>query len=155
MTVNLHEYTEASLMSLTAAASTMFLITNFLMALSLGTHRAQFVHLTAFTWPRPCLARPPLRRLRVWKQKSPNTETTCFVTATDSDACTSSHLANFAFIYTESSADIQRTTTFVCILCNLSQFFVSFVDIFIKYLPTMFLTSESVNEERRKRTFST
>lgn len=35
--------TLASEMSLTAAASTMFLMTNFLMALSLGTQRAQLV----------------------------------------------------------------------------------------------------------------
>lgn len=61
----LHVYTEASVMSLTAAASTMFLITNFLIALSLGTHLAQLVQRTGFTWPRPCLARPPLRLLQV------------------------------------------------------------------------------------------
>lgn len=56
-------------MSLTAAASTMLRMTNFLIALSLGTQRAQFVHLTGFTCPRPCLARPPLRLLHVYKEK--------------------------------------------------------------------------------------
>ena len=45
-------------MSLTAAASTMFRMTNFLMALSLGTHRAQLVQRIGCTWPRPFLARP-------------------------------------------------------------------------------------------------
>ena len=50
--------TLASDMSLTAAASTMFRMTNFLMALSLGTHRAQFVQRMGCTWPRPFLARP-------------------------------------------------------------------------------------------------
>lgn len=50
--------TLASEMSLTAAASTMFRITNFLMALSLGTHRAQLVQRIGCTWPRPFLARP-------------------------------------------------------------------------------------------------
>lgn len=42
-------YTDASVISLTPAASTMFLTTNFLMALSFGTQRAQFVHLTGLT----------------------------------------------------------------------------------------------------------
>lgn len=50
--------TLASEMSLTAAASTMFRITNFLMALSLGTQRAQLVQRMGCTWPRPFLARP-------------------------------------------------------------------------------------------------
>ena len=50
--------TLASEMSLTAAASTMFRMTNFLMALSLGTHRAQLVQRIGCTWPRPFLARP-------------------------------------------------------------------------------------------------
>lgn len=45
-------------MSLTAAASTIFLMTNFLMALSLGTQRAQFVQRMGWTCPRPFLARP-------------------------------------------------------------------------------------------------
>ncbi|XP_006899602.1 PREDICTED: CD160 antigen [Elephantulus edwardii] len=45
-------------MSLTATASTIFRITNFLIALSLGTHRAQFVQRIGCTWPRPFLARP-------------------------------------------------------------------------------------------------
>ena len=40
-----HSYTETSAISLTAAASTILRITNFLMALSLGVHLAQFVHL--------------------------------------------------------------------------------------------------------------
>lgn len=46
---NLRPYTEASVISLTAAASTMLRITNFLIALSFGTHLAQLVHLTGFT----------------------------------------------------------------------------------------------------------
>lgn len=50
--------TLASEMSLTAAASTMFLMTNFLMALSLGTQRAQLVQRMGCTCPRPFLARP-------------------------------------------------------------------------------------------------
>lgn len=45
----------------------MLRITNFLMALSLGTHRAQLVQRTGLTWPLPCLERPPLRRLQVCK----------------------------------------------------------------------------------------
>lgn len=48
-------------MSRTAAASTMLRMTNFLIALSFGTQRAQLVQRTAFTWPRLCLQRPPLR----------------------------------------------------------------------------------------------
>lgn len=55
---NLQSKTLASEMSLTAAASTMFLMTNFLMALSLGTQRAQLVQRMGCTWPRPFLARP-------------------------------------------------------------------------------------------------
>merc|ERR550532_208815 len=51
-------YTLASEMSLTAAASTMFLMTNFRMALSLGTHLEQLVQRTYLTWPLPCLLRP-------------------------------------------------------------------------------------------------
>ena len=43
----------------------MLRITNFLIDLSLGTHRAQFVQRTARTWPRPCLFRPLLRLFRV------------------------------------------------------------------------------------------
>merc|ERR1719458_522743 len=50
--------------SLTAAASTMFLMTNFLIALSLGQALEQFVHLMYLTCPRPCLLRPPLRLLK-------------------------------------------------------------------------------------------
>ncbi|RLV62140.1 hypothetical protein DV515_00019629 [Chloebia gouldiae] len=51
-------------MSLTAAASTMFLMTNFLMALSLGTQRAQLVQRMGCTCPRPFLARPLGRKQR-------------------------------------------------------------------------------------------
>lgn len=54
-------------MSLTAAASTMLRTTNFLMALSLGTHLAQFVHRTDLVCPRPRLDLPLLRRLLVYK----------------------------------------------------------------------------------------
>lgn len=53
-------------MSLTAAASTMFLMTNFLMALSLGTQRAQLVQRMGWTWPRPFLARPLFLLFLVW-----------------------------------------------------------------------------------------
>lgn len=56
-------------MSRTAAASTMLRMTNFLIALSFGTHRAQFVQRTAFTCPRLCLQRPPLRRFLVCGEK--------------------------------------------------------------------------------------
>lgn len=52
-------------MSLTAAASTILRTTNFLMALSFGTHRAQLVHLTGSTLPRPCLERPLFLLLEV------------------------------------------------------------------------------------------
>lgn len=62
---NLQLYTLASVISLTAAASTILRITNFLIALSLGTHLAQFVHLTGWTCPLPCFERPPLRLLQV------------------------------------------------------------------------------------------
>lgn len=57
----LRVYTEASVISRTAAASTIFLMTNFLIALSLGTHLAQLVQRTGLTCPRLCLQRPPLR----------------------------------------------------------------------------------------------
>lgn len=66
---NSPSYTLASVISLTAAASTMLRITNFLMALSLGTHLAQFVQRTGLTWPRPFLLRPLLRRFWVWSQR--------------------------------------------------------------------------------------
>lgn len=46
------------MISRTPAASTIFLTTNFLIALSLGTQRAQLVHLTGLTCPRPFLALP-------------------------------------------------------------------------------------------------
>jgi hypothetical protein len=54
-------YTLASEISLTAACSTMFLMTNRLIALSLGTHRAQLEQRTAGVCPRPFLLRPPDR----------------------------------------------------------------------------------------------
>ena len=56
--VYLQSNTLASEISRTAAASTMFLMTNFLMALSFGTHRAQLVQRIGCTCPRPFLARP-------------------------------------------------------------------------------------------------
>ena len=56
--INLQSKTLASEMSLTAAASTMFLMTNFLIPLSLGTQRAQLVQRMGCTCPRPFLARP-------------------------------------------------------------------------------------------------
>ena len=40
-------------MSLMAVASTMFQMTNFLMALSLGTHWAQLVQRIGCMWPWP------------------------------------------------------------------------------------------------------
>merc|ERR1719378_791629 len=58
-------YTLASDKSRTAAASTMFLMTNFLMALSLGQHREQLVQRMYRTWPRPLLLRPPFLRFNV------------------------------------------------------------------------------------------
>ncbi|XP_014443765.1 40S ribosomal protein S26-like [Tupaia chinensis] len=45
-------------MSLMAAASTMFQMTNFLIALSLDMHRAQFMQRIGCTGPRPFLAGP-------------------------------------------------------------------------------------------------
>ena len=51
--------TLASDKSRTAAASTMFRMTNFLMALSLGQHREQLVQRMYRTCPRPFLLRPP------------------------------------------------------------------------------------------------
>merc|ERR1719244_90293 len=58
-------YTDASEISLTAAASTMFLITNFLIALSFGQALEQLVQRMYLTCPRPCLLRPPFLRLKV------------------------------------------------------------------------------------------
>ena len=51
-------YTLASLISRTAAVSTMLRTVKRLMALSLGTHREQFEQRTKLTWPRPFLLRP-------------------------------------------------------------------------------------------------
>lgn len=45
-------------MSLTAAASTMFLTVILLIALSLGTHLEQLTHLTGLTCPLPLLFLP-------------------------------------------------------------------------------------------------
>lgn len=52
-------YTLASLISRTAALSTMFRTVNRLIALSLATHREQLEHRTNPTCPRPFLLRPP------------------------------------------------------------------------------------------------
>jgi hypothetical protein len=52
-------YTLASLISRTAALSTMFLTVKRLMALSFATQREQFEQRTKPTWPRPFLLRPP------------------------------------------------------------------------------------------------
>lgn len=49
MCFDLQLYTEASVISRTAAASTILRMTNFLIALSFGTQRAQFVQRTGFT----------------------------------------------------------------------------------------------------------
>uniref|UniRef100_A0AAQ4QZ90 Transmembrane protein n=1 Tax=Gasterosteus aculeatus aculeatus TaxID=481459 RepID=A0AAQ4QZ90_GASAC len=68
----LQSKTLASEMSLTAAASTMFLMTNFLMALSFGTQRAQLVQRMGCTWPRPFLARPLFLLFLVCKNKCQN-----------------------------------------------------------------------------------
>lgn len=62
---NLQAKALASVISRTAAASTILRMTNFLIALSLATQRAQLVQRTALTCPRPCLERPLLRRLLV------------------------------------------------------------------------------------------
>ena len=51
-------YTLASLISRTAAVSTMLRTVKRLMAFSLGTHREQFEQRTKLTWPRPFLLRP-------------------------------------------------------------------------------------------------
>ena len=55
-------------MSLTAAASTIFLMTNFLIALSLGTQRAQLVHRIGRTCPRPFLPLPLFLLFFVYQQ---------------------------------------------------------------------------------------
>lgn len=47
----------------------MFLITNFFIALSLGTQRAQLVQRTNLTCPRPCLDRPQLRLFCVYTKR--------------------------------------------------------------------------------------
>ena len=52
-------YTLASLMSRSAALSTMLRTVKRLIALSLGTHREQLEQRTNATWPRPFLLRPP------------------------------------------------------------------------------------------------
>lgn len=44
-----------------AADSTMFLIVNLLIALSLGVHREQLEQRMGLTWPRPFLLRPLFR----------------------------------------------------------------------------------------------
>jgi len=41
-----------------AADSTMFLMVNLLIALSLGVHREQLEQRMGLTWPRPFLLRP-------------------------------------------------------------------------------------------------
>ena len=51
-------YTLASLISRTAAVSTMLRTVKRLMALSLGTQREQFEQRTKLVWPRPFLLRP-------------------------------------------------------------------------------------------------
>ena len=51
-------YTLASLISRTAAVSTMLRTVKRLMALSFGTHREQLEQRTKLTWPRPFLLRP-------------------------------------------------------------------------------------------------
>lgn len=51
-------YTLASLISRTAADSTMLRTVKRLIALSLGTHREQLEQRTKLTWPRPFLLRP-------------------------------------------------------------------------------------------------
>ena len=43
-----------------AADSTMFLMVNLLIALSLGVQREQLEHRIGLTWPRPFLLRPLL-----------------------------------------------------------------------------------------------
>jgi hypothetical protein len=45
-----------------AADSTMFLMVNLLIALSLGVHREQLEHLIGLTWPRPFLFLPLFAR---------------------------------------------------------------------------------------------
>jgi hypothetical protein len=64
---NIPGYTLASLISLTAALSTMFLTVNRLMALSLGTQREQLEQRMKLTLPRPFLLRPPFLLFLVYK----------------------------------------------------------------------------------------
>lgn len=59
-------YTLASLISRTAALSTMLRTVKRLMALSLPTQREQFEQRTKLTWPRPFLLRPPERLFLVY-----------------------------------------------------------------------------------------
>lgn len=75
---HLQSKTLASEMSLTAAASTMFLMTNFLIALSLGTQRAQLVQRMGCTCPRPFLARPLFLLFLVCKRDANYSLTTRF-----------------------------------------------------------------------------
>lgn len=58
-TENAPGYTLASLISRTAALSTMLRTVKRLIALSLATHREQLEQRTNPTWPRPFLLRPP------------------------------------------------------------------------------------------------
>jgi hypothetical protein len=63
-------------MSRTAADSTMLRTVNRLMALSLGTARAQFEQRTKLTWPRPFLLRPPFLLFLVCHVQQPNVSQT-------------------------------------------------------------------------------
>ena len=67
-------YTLASLISRTAADSTILRTVKRLIALSLGTHREQFEQRTKPTWPRPFLLRPPFLRFLVYAS---NEESRC------------------------------------------------------------------------------
>jgi len=62
-------YTLASLISLTAALSTMFLTVKRLIALSLGTQREQLEQRMKLTLPRPFLLRPPFLLFLVYTKK--------------------------------------------------------------------------------------
>lgn len=61
------EYTLASLMSRTAALSTMLRTVKRFIALSLATQREQFEQRTKVTCPRPFLLRPVFRLFLVYK----------------------------------------------------------------------------------------
>ena len=58
----------------------VYLMTNFLTALSLGHALEQLLHRMNLTWPRPCLLRPLLRRLDVMMSETNYVDFSCTFT---------------------------------------------------------------------------